>query len=101
MPDSNSSPAIKSPFSLEGKNIWVVGGAGYLGQEVVRLLCAQGAKVLCVDREDKAMVFEKEAKFGNLLVSASFDLSNTDDIPGFVYENKEKSGVPDGMVNTA
>ena len=99
MPDSNSSPAIKSPFSLEGKTIWVVGGAGYLGQEVVRLLCAQGAKVVCIDREDKAMVFEREAKLGSLLVSASFDLSDTDAIPGFVSENKEKLGVPDGMVN--
>ncbi|WP_339922204.1 SDR family oxidoreductase [uncultured Cyclobacterium sp.] len=101
MPDSNAHSTTKSPFSLVGKCIWVLGGAGYLGQEVVRFLCSQGAKVLCIDREDKAMAFEKEAKLGSLLFSASFDLSNTDDIPGFVIEKKDELGVPDGLVNLA
>ena len=101
MPDPNIYSAIKSPFSLEGKTIWVAGGAGYLGQAVVRLLCAQGAKVLCIDREDRAFVFADEAKLGPLLQPSRFDLADTEAIGVFVQENCEQLGIPDGMVNMA
>lgn len=101
MPDAVSGSNDNSPFSLKGKTIWVVGGAGYLGQEVVRLLCKQGAKVLCIDRDDKSQIFAKEACLGSFLAPASFDLSYTDGIPGFVELYCDKLGVPDGMVNLA
>jgi len=101
MPDAVSGSNERSPFSLKGKTIWVAGGAGYLGQEVVRLLCEQGAKVLCIDREDKSLIFAKEACLGSFLAPVSFDLSDTDAISGFVDEYCDKLGVPDGMVNMA
>ncbi|AEL23820.1 short-chain dehydrogenase/reductase SDR [Cyclobacterium marinum DSM 745] len=101
MPDSISADFTASPFSLEGKTIWVVGGTGYLGQAVTHFLCREGAKVLCIDREDKSFVFAEEAKLGSLLIPSKFDLSVTKAIPGFVAENNEKYGCPDGLVNLA
>lgn len=38
-------------FSLEGRNILVTGGAGYLGTPVCQLLKAQGANVIIADRD--------------------------------------------------
>ena len=101
MPDTGSWSNERSPFSLTGKTIWVAGGAGYLGQEVVRLLCAQGAKVLCIDRDDKSLTFAKEACLGSSLAPVSFDLSETDAISPFVDKYCDKLGIPDGMVNMA
>ena len=51
-------------FSLQGKDIWVFGGAGYLGQATVTVLCAAGAKVLCADLEDRATAFVQSAGLG-------------------------------------
>jgi NAD(P)-dependent dehydrogenase (short-subunit alcohol dehydrogenase family) len=101
MPDTDTVSNDRSPFSLKEKTIWVAGGAGYLGQEVVRLLCAQGARVLCIDRDDKSQVFAKKARLGRFLVPLSFDLSETDAISPFVDKYCNKLGIPDGMVNMA
>ena len=40
-------------FSLASRDIWVFGGAGYLGQPTVALLSRVGARVLCVDLADR------------------------------------------------
>jgi len=44
-------------FGLQGKDIWIIGGAGYLGQPTVALLQSAGVKVLCIDLEDRAKLF--------------------------------------------
>jgi len=33
-------------FQLDGRDIWVFGGAGYLGHSVVRQLVSMGARAL-------------------------------------------------------
>ena len=38
-----------SPFSLKGKNVYVLGGMGLIGAEVVRALLASGANVVVLD----------------------------------------------------
>ena len=42
---------------LNGKTIWVAGGAGYLGQTTVKILLSAGARVLCIDLAGKAEDF--------------------------------------------
>ena len=44
----------QTPFHLTGRDIWVIGGAGYLGQAVVNQLTQLGASVLCVDLPGRA-----------------------------------------------
>ena len=49
--------AIVPFFHLQNKLIWVIGGAGYLGQATVVVLRDAGAKIICVDIEDRAAAF--------------------------------------------
>ena len=45
---------MKPWHSLEGKTIWVTGGAGYLGSAITLELDAQCAKVICFDLPGRA-----------------------------------------------
>ncbi len=58
--------------------MWVFGGAGYLGQDCVRSLHAQGARVVCIDRPGRAEAFADEAALGERLVPHSLDLTDTE-----------------------
>ena len=40
---------MNSLFDMNGRDVWVIGGAGYLGTAAVKLLVSCGARVLCVD----------------------------------------------------
>lgn len=84
-------------LSLEGKDIWVIGGAGYLGQGVVELLLKAGAKVLCVDLNDKAAQFIDSLSNGNA-TAATLDVRNGEEIKTFVAEQVKSRGVPQGLV---
>ena len=61
MPDhpSMTSTPSRSPAlhgtRLAGKVALVTGGAGGIGQAIARLFCAQGARVMLVDRDDAAL----------------------------------------------
>ncbi|MEJ7780408.1 MAG: hypothetical protein WKF68_12550 [Daejeonella sp.] len=52
---------VNEILNLRDKDIWVIGWAGYLGQATVELLLNAGAKVLCIDLEDRAMQFAQSA----------------------------------------
>ncbi len=86
-------------FNLEGKNIWVFGGAGYLGQSTVMLLRSAGAKVLCVDLDKRAELFVQSAKLNDDVTPATLDVRNGEAIKQFVKEQILSNGVPHGMVN--
>lgn len=88
-----------SPFNLKDKCIWVAGGAGYLGQSVVKALHASGAKVLCIDLAERATAFVAREKPGDTVEAITFDLNNTELIPSFVREQTSLYGRPDGLVN--
>lgn len=86
-------------FGLYGKDIWVIGGAGYLGQPAVMLLQSAGAKVLCIDLEDKAELFIKSAELSDDVTPATLDAFNTNSSKQFVAANIAERGVPHGLVN--
>lgn len=44
-------------LELNERSIWVIGGAGYLGQSTVKMLLESGAHVLCADLNNKAEDF--------------------------------------------
>lgn len=88
----------KNILTLENKLIWVFGGAGYLGQETVKLLAKAGARVWCIDLEDRAQEFVRT--LGLAHVSAgSLNVYDTDLIEDFVANEIAVSGVPQGLVN--
>ncbi|GAB2781637.1 SDR family oxidoreductase [Rhabdobacter roseus] len=88
-------------FGLQGKHIWVVGGAGYLGQATVRLLEAAGAEVLCADLEDRAADFVATAELAPNVTPATLDVRQGTLVQQFVAEHTERRGVPHGLVNLA
>lgn len=89
---------MKELLDFSKKNIWVIGGAGYLGQSAVKLLNQLGAKVLCIDLGDKAQRFV-ETLSDNNVQAESLDISDTNRMKEFVAERIKADGVPDGLVN--
>lgn len=81
-------------FSFENRDIWVIGGAGYLGRSVVSALVKMGAKVLCADLGAKAA----EAGFGPQTTPASLDASDIPSLESFVAAQITARGVPHGLV---
>jgi NAD(P)-dependent dehydrogenase (short-subunit alcohol dehydrogenase family) len=88
----------KNPFSLVGKDIWVFGGAGYLGQAIIELLIQSGASVLCVDMGERAAKFVADKQLQGV-TSAELDVRDTLLTEKFVEEQVRLRGVPDGYVN--
>ncbi|HRO46512.1 SDR family oxidoreductase [Agriterribacter sp.] len=93
------SKAIIPFFHLHNKLIWVVGGAGYLGQVTVVVLKHAGAKVICIDLEDRAAAFVQSAALGPEVIPATLDVRDGAAIQQFVAEQVKQHGVPDGLVN--
>lgn len=90
---------MKTLFSLEGKDIWVFGGAGYLGQSVVRALHALGAKVFCVDLDGRAADFVKAADLEGDIAVGNADIADIPACESLVNEWLAGRGVPHGLVN--
>jgi len=85
-------------LSLKNKDIWVIGGAGYLGQATILLLQAAGAKILCADLENRAEAFVQSSRLMAQVTPANLDVRNEEEIKAFVSEQIQKRGVPHGLV---
>lgn len=85
-------------FSLHQRDIWVFGGAGYLGRKVVGMLAELGARVLCVDLEGRAAEMVAEAQLEPQVTAASLDASDISALEAFVEEQVRLRGVPHGLV---
>jgi NAD(P)-dependent dehydrogenase (short-subunit alcohol dehydrogenase family) len=89
----------KNILTLEGKDIWVFGGAGYLGQASVLLLRAAGATVLCADLGDKAKKFVEHAGIAPEVTAATLDVRDGQAMESFIAGQLRERGVPHGVVN--
>ncbi len=87
-----------NPFDLTGQDHWVVGGAGHLGQPVVRLLAGLGARVLCVDIEDRSAAFIALAGLDSQVTAGRLDANDTGAAQEFVAAQIAARGVPHGLV---
>jgi NAD(P)-dependent dehydrogenase (short-subunit alcohol dehydrogenase family) len=86
-------------FSLRDKEIWVFGGAGYLGQATVLALHSLGAKILCVDLDNRAQTFADTSSLAQSVAASSLDVRDGGGIQKFVAEHIKSRGVPHGLVN--
>ena len=93
------SKEITPIFHLRNKLIWVIGGAGYLGQATVNVLKNAGATVICADLEDRAAAFVQSAALAPDVIPATLDVRDGAAIQRFVTEQIKQHGVPDGMAN--
>ena len=81
----------QTAFSLQNRDIWVIGGAGYLGQEVVKMLSQLGATVLCADLPGKA-------QSGSQVTAADLDAADIPALEAFIADQIAARGVPHGLV---
>lgn len=95
------NPNPPDPFSLQDRDIWVFGGAGHLGAPVVALLCASGARVLCVDRQDRAHVLVQDHAWEGKVTPATLDVGDIAATREFVARRLQSRSVPYGLVNLA
>lgn len=83
--------------SLEGKIIWVTGGAGHLGSPITAELDRAGAKVVCFDLPGRAEALVDERKLGHTIPS-SLDITDVENMPAAIDATIAKLGLPDGLV---
>lgn len=85
-------------YSLEGKKIWVTGGAGYLGSAITVELDRVGAQVLCFDLPGKAEALVSEHQLVRT-VPLSADINDAAALPAALERLLAEHGVPDGVVH--
>jgi NAD(P)-dependent dehydrogenase (short-subunit alcohol dehydrogenase family) len=86
-------------LTLKGKDIWVFGGAGHLGKAAVSLLCHAGARVLCIDLDNRAESFVQSSGLEGSVTPAACDVRNISDLKEFIRSHAQQRGVPHGLVN--
>lgn len=89
---------MKPWHSLEGKTIWVTGGAGYLGSAITIALDQECAKVVCFDLPGKAEALVREQKLTHT-VPLSLDVNNAAGLPAAIDTTVAAHGLPDGVVH--
>ena len=89
--------APTNPFDLTGKDIWIFGGAGYLGQAAVALVANLGANVLCADHGGRSEAFVKAQALSGI-TPATLDVCDSAAARRFVEEEIGRRGVPNGVV---
>ena len=85
-------------YSLEGKKIWVTGGAGYLGSAITVELDQVGAQVLCFDLPGKAEALVREHGLKRT-VPLGVDINDAANLPAVLESLLAEHGVPDGIVH--
>lgn len=91
-------PITDSPFNLAGRDIWVMGGAGYLGGATVKMLAKHHAKVLCADLPGRAREMVGREGLSGQVTAADLDAGDCGAISDFFRKQSEARGVPDGLV---
>lgn len=87
------------PFDFSGRDVWVFGGAGYLGQPTVELLVKLGARVLCVDLPGRAEAFVAAKSLAGSVTPAALDVRDAAATKALVSTQLQQRGVPHGLVN--
>lgn len=89
---------MKPWYSLEGKTVWVNGGAGHLGSPITIALDAAGAKVVCVDLPGRAEALVREHQLRQTTPCA-LDVTDVTAAPAAIDALIANHGLPDGVVH--
>lgn len=85
--------SYKKIFSLEKKLVFVLGGNGYIGQEISKAICEFGGKLVILDKNlnNKSKLFRYE----------KINLENKTSYQKKILECFKKYGTPDVFINTS
>ena len=81
-------------FDFNNKNIYLIGGSGLIGSEIIKDLIQLGAKVICLDNKPKSL-FLKRNNFDFL----NFDCEDILKQPDILEEIFNKKGKPFSLIN--
>jgi len=87
-------------YSLEGKTIWITGGAGYLGTPITEALDGLCKKTICFDLNGRAEALVKAKNLRNT-VGYTADILDVNKVEGIVDQVCKEHGVPDGVAHLA
>jgi NAD(P)-dependent dehydrogenase (short-subunit alcohol dehydrogenase family) len=90
--------AASHPFELSGRDVWVIGGAGYLGRPVVTQIAVLGGRVLCADLGERAAAFVAEHSLADAVTPAALDVRSSAEMEAFLTAQMAARGVPHGLV---
>lgn len=86
-------------ISLSGKTALITGGATGIGFAIASEMIDAGAHVIIVGRRE-AVLQEAAEKLGSACTWLSFDITNSEEIPGYIAEIEAKTEI-DVLVNNA
>src|ERR1700716_2311322 len=95
-------PYMPDRIRLDGKVAVVTGAAGVIGTATMRLLAERGARIVAIDRKQhdlKTAIADLPASAQALAVTA--DVSDEDEVAGYVRAAVEKFGTIDAFYNNA
>lgn len=95
---------LKNLFTLEGKVVLVVGGAGYLGRAICDTMAELGANLVIVSRDgEKCSLFAQELtdKYKTNNFGTSVDILSVENIEELMLKIKKKYGQLDVLINNA
>lgn len=95
---TNEPPSFVSPFDLRGSDIWLVGGAGYLGTATAKLLAAHGARMLCADLGRRAYEMVLRENLGASVTPETLEAADSKSVQRFFSTQLATRGVPHGLV---
>lgn len=89
---------MKDLFDLKGHDIWMIGGAGYLGTATIKQLLAYGAKVLCADISGRAAEMVTRETLGDAVSPVDLGKADARAVETFAQEQLALRGTPQGLV---
>ena len=93
-----------SLFNIKDKVVVVTGGLGQLGQQFMRTLLGQDARVVCLDMDDSVERLSsdlQEQVTKDRLMLTTADVTKTAEIKDVLQTIEQKWGVPYGLINNA
>lgn len=88
-------------LTLKNKIIVVTGASSGIGRSSAQLFSWLGAKVILVARNEERLGRVQESLCGKGHASYSFDLSNSDAVPGFLKKVAQEQGALSGLFHAA
>ena len=85
-------------FDLRGRDVWLLGGAGYLGTASIKQLVLHGARVLCADIDGRALEMVEREKMSGQVTPADLGDGDARAVEIFLRDQLSLRGTPHGFV---